>query len=442
MPCFHYDYIYINVSPKSIVTRIFKKVQVTAINPDIIVIGGGLAGLTCARTLHRAGRKVFVAEGDDDIGGRIRTDRADGFLMDRGFQVLQTAYPEARTALDFDKLKLRTFDPGVVVRKNGTFQLLADPLRAPRYFLHTLFSKVGSFADKLRVLKLYYYLQRQPMESFFSQPDIPTRQFLTDFGFSHDMIQSFFKPFFAGVSLDPDIEASNRVFKYIFRMFASGEAAIPENGMQEIPRQVASALPRECIGTHMRVSRLTGNGIQLTDGREISAGTFVLATDALETRHLLGEVKPLSYFTEHCLYFTADRPPFSHSMLVLNGDGTGPIINFTVPGRVSPGYAPRGKTLMAAVVIGKINTDEGELRKKVTGQLREWFGPVVDQWHHLRTYNIKKALPDQKPPQANPLKTNPRIRENVYVCGEYNSVPSIQWALYSGRKAAEAILGR
>lgn len=412
----------------------------TSIISDIIVAGGGLAGLTCARALHRAGRKVFVAEGADDIGGRIRTDRADGYLMDRGFQVLQTAYPEARTALDFDTLKLRTFDPGVVIRKNGTFHILADPLRAPRYVFDTLFSKVASFSDKLRVLKLYFYLQRRPIESIYSQPDIPTRQYLTDFGFSHDMIQSFFKPFFAGVSLDPDIEASNRVFKYIFRMFASGDAAIPENGMQEIPRQVASAFPQECIGTHMRVSRLTGNGVQLTDGRKITARTIVLATDARETQHLLGEPETLPYFTEQCFYFTADRPPFSHSMLVLNGDGTGPVINFTVPSRVSPGYARPGKTLMAAVVIGKISTKEGDLMEKVTGQLREWFGPVVDRWQHLRTYQIKKALPDQKPPQANPLKTNPRIRENVYVCGEYNSVPSIQWALYSGRKAAEAIL--
>jgi len=407
---------------------------------DTIVVGGGLAGLTCARILRQAGRRVFVAEAGDDTGGRIRTDDSGGFLMDWGFQVLQTAYPEARRALDFKALNLKTFDPGVIVHKHKRFHILADPLRKPRYILKSTFSSIASPMDYYRLLKLFFQITRRSLESIFEAPEQPTRDYLEGFGFSDNMIQNFFRPFFGGVCLDPAIGASSRVFEYVFKMFAEGDAAIPENGMAEIPRQIAADLPKECIGTRMRVSALRPNGVIFDDGRELAAETIVLAAAANEVQRLLGREERVSYFSEYCLYFAAEHPPFPNSLLILNGDGRGPINNLAVLSQVSGKYAPAGQTLMAAVVIGDDKGDADHLKQSVKTQLREWFGPAAEGWGHLKTYHIKRALPDQRPPAANPFQLNPRMGPNIYVCGEYGSLPGIQWALYSGRKAAESLL--
>lgn len=409
---------------------------------DVIIVGAGVSGLNCARKLHQNGLNVFVAEGADAIGGRIRTDHVDGFLLDRGFQVLQTAYPEAEKSLDLKSLKLVNFDPGVIIYKKGKFNIIADPFRAPRYFLNTIFSSIGTIGDKLRVLRLYFSLQRYSLESIFSRPEIPTDQYLKNLGFSSDMINSFFRPFFSGVCLDPQIRASSRVFEFIFRMFASGEASIPEDGMGEIPNQIASCLPENCIGTRLRVSSLMENGVVLEDGRKLFSDFIVLATEAREVQRLLNEKQTTSYFSEKCLYFAADAPPFPNSMLLLNGEGEGPIINLTAPSQVSSKYAPPGQSLIAAVTIDSDTSDNEELLRRVTDQLRKWFGPVTEGWRHLKTYSIEKALPDQQPPQCNPFNTQPRIKNNVYVCGEYNSLPATQWALHTGSKTADAILSK
>ncbi len=407
---------------------------------DALVIGAGLSGLSCARTLHRAGLRVLVLEADDDIGGRVRTDHVDGFILDRGFQVLQTAYPEACKALDYGKLRLRPFDPGVAVRKNGRFHIIADPVRRPRHIFRTAAAPVGTLFDKLRVVKLFLQARRRSLAAIFSGPDVPARRFLLDAGFSDDMIQSFFRPFFAGVCLDPDINASRRIFEFIFRMFGAGDAAIPEEGMAAIPRQMAADLPSDCIQTGLRVAALSENGARLADGREIPAGTAVLATEAHEVRRLLGENHTTPYFSETCFYFAADAPPFPHKMLLLNGEGRGPVFNLAVPSQACPGRAPAGKALLAAVVLGEDETDERALTQAVTAQLRDWFGPAVDRWRLLKTYRILRALPDQRPPLPDPLAPHRRLRDNLYVCGEYESAPAIQWALYSGRKTAEKII--
>jgi protoporphyrinogen oxidase len=190
----------------------------------------------------------------------------------------------------------------------------------------------------------------------------------------------------------------------------------------------------------MRVVKITEHGIMTEDGQQLQAERIVLATEAHEVQRLLGENRLIPYFAEYCFYFDAPTPPIERNMLVLNGTREGPITNLAIPSQASSRYAPHGRSLVAAVVIGEKPDDDEELFARVQSQLGEWFGSAVDEWRHLRTYHIPRALPDQEPPQPDPLRTDPCVRKTIYVCGEYGSVPSIQWALYSGRKAAEAIL--
>ncbi len=152
--------------------------------PDVVVVGAGVSGLCCARELHAAGLEVLVLERGDRPGGRVRTDDVDGFLLDRGFQVLLTAYPEAQRTLDYERLGLRAFESGALVRKDGRFARLADPTRHPFQALESLRSAPGSVPDKLRVARLRRRLSGGSINEILTAPQVTTAQALGREGFS------------------------------------------------------------------------------------------------------------------------------------------------------------------------------------------------------------------------------------------------------------------
>jgi len=410
----------------------------TAENP-VIIVGGGIAGLACARRLHELGIPVRILEASGRTGGRIKTDHRDGYRLDRGFQVLQTAYPEAQRALDFSRLDLRRFAPGAMIRIRGRFHTVADPLRRPQALLDTLRAPIGGLGDRLRLLRLAHRVCRGPLEALFRQPETTAMAFLRAQGFSAKMIERFFVPFFGGVCLDPRIRASSRVLGYVLRMFASGDAAIPAMGMEEIPKQLAAGVPPEWVQTGTRVRRIGDENVLLEDGRSMPACAVVVATEGPETARLFGLPSAPASVAETCLYFGCDRASWHPAYLLLNGDGRGPINNVSFPSGVSSAYAPTGKSLASVVVLGNPEEDDGVLLRKIQDQLADWFGPEVRRWRHLETYRIPHALPDQSPPTCNPTCPESQVRPGVFVCGEHGSLPGIQWALLSGRRAADAV---
>ena len=224
--------------------------------------------MSCAHHLQDKGVTYRLLEASDRVGGRVKTDRVDGFLLDRGFQVLQTAYPVVRRTLKNYPLKLKRFPPGVVIHRDDRLYTLADPRRCPNYFWETMTAPVGTLTDRLRMLKMACKVCRGTDESLFQGPESTAMAFLRASGFSEKMIRSFFIPFFGGVCLDPQIRASSRVLQYVFRMFATGDAALPENGMEEIPRQISRTIPPERIQTGVRVDRVAEGRVVLENGRE------------------------------------------------------------------------------------------------------------------------------------------------------------------------------
>ena len=245
----------------------------------VIIVGSGLAGLTCARLLNEAGIPFIIVEGDGRIGGRVKTDRVDGFLLDHGFQVLQTAYPEARRILDYDRLELKPFAPGAIIRAENNFHFIADPRRRPRYLWSSATAPIGTLADRLRMIKLASKVRRTPAADLFQTPEMSTLEFLRAEGFSEKIIDTFFIPFFSGISLDPTIEVSSRVFQYIFRIFSEGNVALPAAGMGAIAVQLAENLPDHSIRTAARVQSIHSGGVELTSGEMINGGIVVLATE-------------------------------------------------------------------------------------------------------------------------------------------------------------------
>jgi phytoene dehydrogenase-like protein len=410
--------------------------------PDtgVIVIGAGLSGLACARTLSRAGLDVTVLEASDGIGGRVRTDEVDGFLLDRGFQVFLTAYPEGRRALDLNRLDLQPFRSGAIVRSGGGFLRLADPRRHPGEAFRTLRAPVTTTRDKARLLKLIARLQLADPAALFAAPDRPTRDRLSD-DFSDTFVDGFLRPFLGGIFLESELQASSRMFEFVFKMFASGRAAVPATGMAAIPGQLAEGLDPESIRLGVRVDGVEVNGrgrVRTAAGDELTADAVVIATDRSEADRLTGGGASAWNGTT-CLYYAAPTPPVEDAMLVLNGEGRGPINNLAVMSRVAPTYAPSGRHLVSVTVLGA-TTDPSGVEVEVRRQLMDWFGNDARSWQHLRTYVIPRALPRFDAGAIAFAPTTTRMDSGVFVCGDHRANPSIDGALRTGRLAAEAVL--
>lgn len=405
---------------------------------DAVIIGGGLAGLVCARHLCRKGLKCQLLEASDKIGGRVSTDNVDGFLLDRGFQVFLTAYPEAKAILDYQKLELRRFEPGALIRFDGRFHRLADPWRRPQHVVATALSPVATLADKLRIASFRKHTTRGQLIDIYDRPERTTIDLLRERGFSEVIIDRFFRPFLGGVFLDRELQTSSRMCEFVFRMFSLGDAALPKEGMGEIPQQIASDLPPGTVATNCAVDAIDGCDVILTSGERLTARAVIVAADAPAARRLLGDRYPAAGQSVSCVYFVADKPPVAEPILVLNGDGEGPINNLCVPSQVSSSYAPPHKSLVSVTVLGQ-PPDSNALTDQVRVQLKNWFGPAVGSWQHLRTYNIKYALPTQTPPALQPVAKPCNVAEGVFVCGDHCDTASINGAMAAGQRAAEAV---
>jgi phytoene dehydrogenase-like protein len=406
----------------------------------VVIVGAGLAGLCCARELATAGIDVVILEASDDVGGRVRTDEREGFLLDRGFQVLLAAYPECRQQLDYGALKLQEFFPGAAVRLANRFHTVADPWRRPLSGLLGAMAPIGTFGDKLRVARLRRRLLSTDLADVFGQPEQTTLAALEAQGFSPAMIERFFRPFLAGIFLEGDLATSSRMFEFVYKMFSTGPAVLPAAGMQAIPRQLAATLPEGAVRTGCRVDGLEVGKVRLESGEWVEGDAVVVAHAPGTGSELLSDLAPISWCSTACLYFAASEPPVERPILVLDGNGQGPVNNLCVPSQVAPSYAPQGRSLISTSVLGAPAANDYQLEKAVRRQMREWFGDVVVSWELLQIYRVAQALPAQIPPSFELPERSVRLRDRLYVCGDHRHHSSIQGAMVSGRRAALALL--
>ncbi|MCC5805889.1 MAG: FAD-dependent oxidoreductase [Opitutales bacterium] len=397
-----------------------------------IIIGGGMSGLACARALEQANHDWMLFEASDRVGGRVKTDCTDGFLLDHGFQVLLTAYPEARALLNYEALSLRAFAPGARVRTEAGWTRVGDPSRRPSDLLPTLFSPAGSPRDKLSILGWRRELAGMDVGTILAAPEETAESALRRRGFSETMLASFLRPFFRGIFLDPGLTRSSRLLDFVFKMFAEGDAALPAEGMEAIPRQLAAHLPVNRIRCNQPAAAIDRRTVILADGQTLGAENIVVATEADAACRLLPGLDAPPSFGVWCDHFRASALPPHAAYLHLCGKGR--INNIAVPSAVQPGYAPRGTHLVSVTSL-----DEHPVRA-IHDELTAAFGPHATEWEHIHRRHIPAALPARRSlePAAYPL----RVDDGLYIAGDHRALPTLNSALATGRAVARTLIAR
>ncbi|XP_002970035.2 uncharacterized protein LOC9645542 [Selaginella moellendorffii] len=419
---------------------------------DVVIVGAGLAGLAAARRLHKEGVTFQLLEASDGVGGRVRSDTVQGYVLDRGFQIFISAYPEAAEVLDYQTLELKNFYAGAFVWFDGRFHKVADPFRHLVDGILSLGNPIGTVLDKILVGIVRLQAASQPFEKLVSAPEVEIGEKLKADGFSSQMIDRFFRPFFGGIFFDRELKTTSRLFNFVFKCLALGQNCLPAKGIGEISQQLARSLPDESIKLNSRVQELLVgedgkvSKVRLDTGKVVkSKYGIIVAVEGPEAARLLSS-KTACESTDKparstvCLYFSADRAPIKEAVLLLNGTDKGVINNMCFPSSVCSSYAPVGKALVSVTLIGRYSaSSDAELEKIVRSELEEWFGrETVAKWQHLKTYRILFAQPDQTPPTN--LSKEPKVDAGLYLCGDHRVSATFDGALLSGRRAAEALL--
>ena len=411
----------------------------------VLVIGAGLAGLTCAKVLAGRGTEVEIFEASDGVGGRVRTDEKDGFLPDRGFQVYFTSYPAARRHLDHAKLDLRAFDPGAVVLQGHDKSVLSDPLRDPKALVPSFLSDAATFADKLRVLKLTRTLvDGSEAVGEVTGEDSTSLRYLQGLNFSEKIVDDFFRPFYGGIFLDRSLATSSRVLRFTFRMLATGKTAVPARGIGEIPKQLASYLPGDSIHLNSTVEELIKDGDRVVGVRiasgEHEADAIVVATEAPVAGRLTGETVPEGSVGQTCIYYATDgRGLGDGKKILLNAEDGGFLNNVVEVSNIAPAYAPPGRGLVSAVALGVPDLPDEEVYRRGVADISRWY-PEADL-APLAIYRIPYAQFDQPPGVHRRLPANRTATPGLVLAGEYTEDSSINGSMLSGEKAAEEALG-
>lgn len=408
--------------------------------PTITIIGAGISGLTAAVYLHKKGFKIQILEASDRAGGRIKTDIIDGFKLDRGFQVLLTEYPETKRLLDYKKLNLKRFLPGAtILYDDGQFEI-ADPFRRPTALFSTLFAPVGSLKDKINTFFLKRKLVKIPTPSVFKQTEVETIAQLKNYGFSEKMINRFFKPFFSGIFLENDLKTSSNMFDFVMKMFSEGDAAIPELGMEEIPKQLVAMLPENSIQYNVKVTAIENNEIICENGLVMGADKIIIATEAIGLAGAYISKEKQNFHQVTNVYFEAKIAPTKKAVVVLNASTNKKWANnLTVMSNVSSKYAPKGKVLISVSYNGIPTIDDATLAENMKTELKKGYGNQVNDWKMIKTYRINYALPNQEKVTNEVSNSEIQINENLFICGDHLLNGSINAAMKSGRMVAELI---
>lgn len=407
----------------------------------VVVVGAGLAGLAAARHLNRHGVDVTVLEGSDAVGGRVRTDIVDGFRLDRGFQLYNPAYPEGARVLDHQALDLKGFIAGarIVVDRGGRRRVdrVADPRREPSWAVPSLMARIGSPLSLARFGAYVVSRAVRSVDSLHGDPDVTSEEALRRAGADRELMERVLRPFLSGVFLESDLTTSRRFLDVVLKSFVRGTPGVPALGMQRIPEQLAAGLD---VRFGHRAAAVSAHAVDVAGGDSHLAEAVIVATDPQTAGQLIPDVAVPVGNSVTTFYYRPTCAPGDladgQAVLVLDGDGRGPLVNTVVLSHAAPDYAPAGSALVSASTLGlrRDAADEAAVRTHL-----EWlYGVPTTDWDLIASYPIPYALPAMAVPFE--FQRPVRTATGVYVAGDHRDSSSIQGALVSGRRAAAAVL--
>ena len=405
-------------------------------SPSIHIIGGGISGLIAARVLEEHGLSATIIEATDRLGGRVKTDVVDGYNLDHGFQVLLTAYPAAKKYLDFDALALQEFLPGSAIFKNGKQKIIGDPLRNLSLLIPTLVSGIGTVNDKLKILALNRRLKKKSIQNIFAEKEQTTLAYLENIGFSETIITDFFIPFFSGIFLENKLETSSRMFEFVYKMFGEGNAALPKDGIQAIPKQLFEKLKNTTCVFNTKVKSVENGSIILESGEIIKSNFTIIATQA---SGLVSNLKNQATLWKSCdtLYFEVTKREIRKPLIGLIAAPNALINNIFYHTSLQTS-ATATKELLSVTVIDRQNLTNKQLVAEVQKELKELCN--IDSCTFIKQYNIPMALPKLQDIQYEMLPSETRLTETIFLAGDTQLNGSLNAAMIAGERAALEVI--
>jgi phytoene dehydrogenase-like protein len=441
-----------------------------AYQADVVVVGAGIAGLAAAHRLTSAGVTTTVLEAAHGVGGRMATEKVDGFRLDRIGQLLSTAYPELRLTPGLDGLALLPFAPGVLLHSEGRHHHAGAPAgtRGARGALHTVRAlasapragsaprrmvsaprvpgrpvaaprprtgaPLGSAVDQARLGAALTRLAGTPVERLLARPELPAAQALAARGLPARTIDGFLRPLLAALLYDPDLTTSSRYADLALRAFASGRPVLPEGGAETVPELLARTLPPGTV-RGVRVTSVATNAVTTAEHGVIRCRAVLVATDARAAAGLLPGLRVPDFHPVTVVHHTTDEPPATGASLLLDADRGGPVAHTAVISHVDPSRAPAGRALVSSTVLGPVPSD---VDAAVRIHLARLYGTPTGRWETLAVHHTAEAVPAMRPPH-DPQRPV-RLLAGLYVCGDHRDTSTVQGALHSAHRASAAIL--
>ena len=403
---------------------------------DVAIIGAGLAGLSCATELKRNKIDFHIFESSDQVGGRVRSDFVDGFILDRGFQLYNPSYEEGKKILDYKNLDLKPFTPGVAIRDEKKLKIITDPFRSKDFRLNFLLKLPGSFRSKIGLISYFLKYLIQSDAQIAISDDISALEALNKSKINKELLDKLLRPFLQGVFLESNLETSRKFLDVVLKTFLRGTPSIPAQGMQAIPNQLAESIGFENISLNTKVEKISTNSLVVND-RVIEAKKIVVATD-LNTAAIWQLVPQKTMRGVSTWYFEADKEVESVvnslPILFVDGQNKGPLTNAVVLSNAAKSYAPKDKVLVSASAIKPF---EEASESEILHHLEKLFGVSTTNWNLIKKYEIKDALPAMLPPYS--LIDSNKLNENLFIAGDHRATSSINGALLSGRNTAISV---